>query len=572
MATFSGGIMPVIPGQGLRPTDNPVIRERTDFVRAPQDDMDTAYRWNKGGEFTNRLPISLISHQFSGGKMRTFFDDYYNRVYFLPSSINLGAISTTVTKEFRVWNSYRKTVTLDDITLINGEGLSLLGASVPDVFLPLGLKTYSVVAGTNGPPNVDATFTFTFDAPEVFRLSVTGTRAKVSPLVPNWMEPYEVEYAFKTDMFTSRSGREQRRALRSTPRKKISFKATPAGDPFRAFNDLMASWHNNTVILPEAPRQAVAAQPIMPDDLTMTIYGDIPEWVVPEATVVLAYRGQYETRKVESAAGNIVVFTGASAILWPVGTKLHPGVSGRIEASLKTTRNTNRATTVDFSMDVTPASEPVVPVPAAPQTFNGRELFTVKPNWISLPDVTYESQREPVDYDRGVIAIFTPVAFVSQIRKMTYSSRDYAGMKELTDLFHRAKGQRGEFYMPTWEADIQVGKSSPVASRTIRINGTDFAKNYPADTVHKAVAVYFNDGSVIYQTVESIYEVNDADGNDSVIQVGADWTRIVSPATVKTISWLLVWRFATDTLTVEWLTNTVARCDMTFRSLEDLPA
>ncbi len=240
MATFSGGILPR-QDQVKRPTDQQIMRERRDFVQDPQDWMDTTGVWNFGGEFINRLPVSLISKVYGGGLMRSFFDDYYNRLYFLPSSLNLGAISTQVTRDFRVWNSYRKTVQLTDVVLTNGEGLGLTGVNIPDEFLPLGLKTYTVVAGTAGPPDVDATFTFTFDAPEVFHYHVTGTRAKVSPLLPNWSSAYTVEYAYKTDMFVSRSGREQRRALRTSPRKKIAFNASPHGSAFRALNDLMAS-------------------------------------------------------------------------------------------------------------------------------------------------------------------------------------------------------------------------------------------------------------------------------------------------------------------------------------------
>ena len=102
MATFSGGILPR-QEQLKRPTDQQIIRERRDFVKDPQSWMDTAGVWNFGGAFTNMLPVTLIKKSYQGGLMRSFFDDYYNRLYFLPSSINLGAISTTVTKEFRVW-------------------------------------------------------------------------------------------------------------------------------------------------------------------------------------------------------------------------------------------------------------------------------------------------------------------------------------------------------------------------------------------------------------------------------------------------------------------------------------
>jgi hypothetical protein len=112
---------------------------------------------------------------------------------------------------------------------------------------------------------------------------------------------------------------------------------------------------------------------------------------------------------------------------------------------------------------------------------------------------------------------------------------------------------------------------APAGTNSIRIYGTQFSEDYADSTVHKAVAVTMNDGTIIYNAVEDIYTVDDPDGQDSVIQVADDWPVDLDPATVKTISWLLVWRHATDTLTIEWLTNTVGQCQLTMKSLEDLP-
>lgn len=221
-------------------------------------------------------------------------------------------------------------------------------------------------------------------------------------------------------------------------------------------------------------------------------------------------------------------------------------------------------------MEVTPASEPVVALPDAPAVFNGRELFAVKPNWASAPDVSYESEREVIDYARGRTETFTPIEFLTRVSKFTYTGRSYQDMNLIRQFFERMKGQRGEFYMPTWEDDVAVDFVSPPNTQTIRVAGPQFAADYGGSTVHRAIAVFLRDGTTIYNLVEDIFEVDDSDGNDSVIQVQDLWPVEISADTVKSISWLHVWRHATDTLTIEWLTNTVGQCQMTMRTLEDL--
>lgn len=565
---MTDGVKLPVPEQIGRPLDQLYGLERFD-VRTDRVGLDGEFV--TVGSFTDTQPLELVLNPArSGVRLPTFFDDYYNRVYFLPPQLNFGAVSSTVERDVVVWNANLAEVILTGVTMTNAEGIAISdGPGPPYTFEPLGLATYSILAGTSGPASINAVITYTFDT-EVFDLELYGTRAKVSPLVPNWRKSYTVDYAFKTEILTSRSGKEQRRALRYRPRKKITFEATPTFDQFRVANRLLASWHNNTIILPELPRQAHLAVAMAAGGSIATLTEDAPYWLVAGSTVVFSHANYYETRTVDQVAGSQVTFTGSSGTAWPVGTKLHSGVAGRLAASIKSKRQTNAVAETTVEMDVTPGTEPEIALAAAPETFNGRELFMTKPNWISEPDITYESMREEVDYDRGRIGVFTPVDFTARTTKWTFLGKNFAEADALRQFFERQKGQRGEFYTPSWEPDIQIGPISPAGTRSLRIYGTDFADGYAGSTVHKAVVVFMRDGSTILRVVEDIFSVDDADGQDSVIQTGENFPVEVSPATVRMISWLLVNRHATDTLTMEWVTNAVAQCQFTFRTLEDL--
>lgn len=63
----------------------------------------------------------------------------------------------------------------------------------------------------------------------------------VWPLRPNWRGSYAVTYQFATDILITRSGREQRRALRDAPRQQIKFTVTAAQDRFRALMRTLAT-------------------------------------------------------------------------------------------------------------------------------------------------------------------------------------------------------------------------------------------------------------------------------------------------------------------------------------------
>lgn len=563
------GVIAPVSNQLLRPHEIGRVRERSSVVGDSRIGHESTAR--PLGEFTDNLPTDLVADTpRPGARGRSYFDDFYNRVYFIPATVDFGAISTNVERAVILWNAHFSNTTLESITLTDSEGIAISdGPEPPYEFLPLGLQTYNILATTAGPASVTATITFTFDS-EVYGLRLSGTRAKVSPLVPNWRRPYNVEYSFRTEVLTSRSGKEQRRALRLHPRKKISFEATPSHDQFRLVNRLMASWHNNTIILPEYPREAELAVPINPGGTIVTLTGAVPEWVTERMSVVLSYRGYYETNRVQAFDGNQIVLSSTSGASWPVGTKVHPGLAGRLATSIRSRRQSNAVAEVSVEMDVTPGTEDIIPLDEAPLTFAGYELFMTRPNWIAPPEITYESQREEIDYDRGRIAVFTPIDFATRTTRMTYLGRNFDEADALRQFFERQKGQLGEFYMPTWEPDVMISAESPAGSRGLRIFGTQFAEEFADSEVHRGVAIFPRTGPPLVRKVEDIYVAQDGDVEYSAIQTDEDFPVSLTPANVRMISWLFRWRNATDTLSMEWVTNSVAQCQFTFRTLEAL--
>jgi hypothetical protein len=551
-----------------RPGDNPAISARFDFVgsRSLLDSLSQV-----SGTYANEQPISVTAfREDSGFKIRTFFDDFYNRFHIYPKTVAFGAISATVSSSVYVWNGYLSSASLTGIVISGTEDLYVEGPSLPSSFSALEAKEYNLVASQEGAVTLNALVEFSFSTGEELFVSATGTRAKISPVYPNWSSAFIIEYSFRTDIITTRSGREQRRAIRQTPRKRFQFEASPYGATWRTFLQTMALWQNNTIFLPEYPRSVALASPLYAESQTVVLVEDAPDWVVVGGSIILAHKEHHEVRIVQDVDGNVVTFTSASSYEFPAGSKLYYSVAGRLDASVSATRETNRVASVSVDFSVTPGSEEEEDYGTAGTTFKGRELFTVRPNWAAQPDVSFEWPRDVVDYDRGRTEIKTIIEFGTQTTTFTFVGRDFSGAEALRKLFCRMKGQQGEFYYPTWSPDIILKDTVDVGSRVLRIEGTDFATAFKDSTVFKAILIMKKDGTLLPRVVESIGTIDDLEGVDSTLVVTTAFDFALSEDTVRMICWLPVCRFASDSLTMEWLSSTVAQCQMSLKTLEDL--
>lgn len=385
----------------------------------------------------------------------------------------------------------------------------------------------------------------------------------------NWSDSYRISYEFRTDMIVSRNGKEQRRALRTTPRKSLEYRSLATGDQLHYFNRLLSKWHYETLETHEATRFAIATGGMAASADTIQV-ASVPPWIVVDGKVALSFGRTVQLMEIAEITGTTLRFT-ANDLDWPAGTRVHPALIGNLSRQIRAPHRTNNTATVTINFDVEPASEAVVGIPAAPQTFKGRELFLTKPNWINDINWTYEHEIETVDYGRGRIARFLPVNFETNLFEATYLSRTSDDAEGMVNFFLRMLGQVGEFYMPTWNEDLKLRSTAFAGASTLRVRGGEVFEAYGTDTVHRAVAIFLRDGRSVFAKINAIFRVTDVVGDDSVLEMEDAWAFQIDPENVLMICWLPVWRHATDTLTIEWLSDSVAQTKLALKTLENLP-
>ena len=75
------------------------------------------------------------------------------------------------------------------------------------------------------------------------------------------------------------------------------------------------------------------------------------------------------------------------------------------------------------------------------------------------------------------------------------------------------------------------------------------------------------DGTLVPMKIQTVVEINDILGDDTLITFTTNLPVEVGGPDTSTIDWLLLARFATDTMSVSWETIEVAQIELPFQSL-----
>lgn len=381
----------------------------------------------------------------------------------------------------------------------------------------------------------------------------------------NWRSSLKIDHEFKTSILTSRAYREQRIAERIAPRKTLALDVMLANGGYTETLESLVHLLQEEWVMPEFTRRKALID-TGDTDPSILAMDAVPGWIEEGATVVLDNGTDREMAVVDSAGGGVVALTAPTEGVWYAGGGyVYPGLIGRFKQSANVRNNTNRAATVSLEFMADPGDDHEEDT-SAPLTFNGRELWMTRPNWLQPIGQNLIGRLETMDFDRGVLDHYAPVNWLARNFQATYLGRDNTEAEALLAFWHRLRGQQGEFYMPTWQDDLSLVYGAAMGAGTLVVPGTRVSDLFAGSTVYKAVMAMFRDGTYEAKLVSSITD----NGTNTTLNLATNWTKAVNAATAFRVCWLPVWRSATDTLTIEWLTRSVAQCQFSFVATEDL--
>ncbi len=376
------------------------------------------------------------------------------------------------------------------------------------------------------------------------------------PVYPNWSSAYTEKYEFRTTVFEANTGDEQRRSLRQRPRRSLQYTANPHGETLRDLSALLTLRRDTKIKVPDITRSVPG---VFVDETTIELPEGDPSWI--DLQVFVQEGGREEMATVASFDGTTLTFTDP-LVYGYLNPRISPARYCRFPPSQKVSLPTSQVGAMSLLLDIDPGTEEDFPI-NPPLQFRGQDTMFIKPNWRDGVGITFGIPGDRVDYGVGQIAVDYRQVLNTKIMEFTFLGRDRAEVKRHLDLFYRCKGRRGVFYIPTWASDFEVVGPVDYGNNEITVRGTYRQELDPFDFSHRNIALVWG------QTVIpcGIYSARPVAGG---LALKIDRTLTSLPIPPKFfVSWLVMARFASDELAIEWRTDTVAEISYNVAVMRD---
>lgn len=476
---------------------------------------------------------------------------WFEHVHLIPTSFDLGNVLSDLTREFIIYNGYRKTSQrISNIIEDDTIGIEVDYPAVsPLVLRQKNWFDVEVVIRLNGPPSVDGTVTFQWTSGEVLVLRITGSRVLVISLVPQ--VPIEEELEWKTDVITAASGRTQRVALRLSPAQRFKLKFVASDQVMQWLENEIYGWSANTWAMPvwtdftELAANASAGA----TSLTLVDASDRDFRADPVNGTALALiwheYNSFEAVEVSAISGNTLTLLNGLTNEWAAGDLVLPVRLSKMDRPAQFTNNLAETKTLAVSMrSLQDASAPSI---AGFTTFLDIPVFD---DPLLVPGLQYQ-----VTFDRD------PVRFPSTVGKLSIrSERDFpivrhgglalnfAGRESylrIKHFFEYCRGPQRVFWISSGRYDFTIRATTAAPTSTLRVNENNFGNHVGILQTRKYLEITFIDGTVVYRQVTAV-SVTPGVGED--LTLSSSVAQDLSAANVERISYLLKVRLDDDTL------------------------
>lgn len=523
----------------------------------------------------SNLPVSVVAKALLGTRLNTYLDDLYYRIHIIPLNIALGNVSSSQGANVVLWNAYLVSQTVVSVTGLE-EGITITPPGTPPASIPYTLPALSetswgISVAAEGPPAIDATISWNFDNINAPTVHITGMRVTMWPFVPDWSQALTERLEWATDILTSSTGAEQRRALRISPRRYYEARFITAQTDRSHFDMVLAGngagvwalplWEQMQTLSEDAPAgsQAIACE---------TAHR---EWR-PGTMVVLRGADVGDVFTLETGIVDAVLPTGITLQRplqqdWPAGARLYPARSARFSQLPTVERVTDQAITTSITFEMAEANDWNAELPAT--TYRGFAVFDARPD---------ESQNLTNQYLRLLLTLDNTAGLpaVTDTAKTGFTAQAHrwflVGAQELDEfkrLLYALRGRQVSVWVPTHADDMQI--TAAAANDVLVIQNIGYARfgvnrHGRRDIRIERVNSLGNEVATYHRIIAAVDQ-----GATERLSIDPPLADVIQPADVSRISFMALCRLDADSVALEHVgdTGSLTRASVVWRSVRD---
>jgi len=522
------------------------------------------------------LPGVEPSATFGADLYQSFAYIFYNRIHIFPNPLNFGVIVTPTTRNVEVWNAFFDvSQILNSITPTALPGVSIVAAPLPRTFNPLQGFLFPVTASLDGPARVDGFYTYGFASGLNENGAVIGTRSFIVSFRHNWDSKPVERFAWKSDVHSGGSGKEQRIRLRQNPRRTVELSYLLSDARSRAiwraqqwfgtpFQFSVPQWQDATFLTGNIGTGATS----LPVETTFARDFDA-------AQSVMLWRDptRFEVATVQSLSANSIALTAGALLDWRSGDYVIPirrAVLLQNPVHDEITKGNKKAllkATIVWAL--------------IPEEFSINRVLSISlPTYRTLPVLTADSDAsqdlpEEITRNRAIIdnqtGIITIIAVDDQAkpifdyRRLLKSRQEFG---EWLDFLYARAGQIAPVWIPTYAEDFELVQNILPGDVGIRVTDWDYDVYYNVAASRRDISIITVSGTMINRRINSV--TNNGDGTQT-LTLDATVGQSLTIAQVDRISFLRCCRLASDEVQIEYETDTVMSTTVKFQELTTTP-
>ena len=290
----------------------------------------------------------------------------------------------------------------------------------------------------------------------------------VFSLVPNWRQGIVERLEWLTDVMRSESGHEQRRSLRSTPRRYFEATFNPF-DEDRTFLDLwFKRFAEREFLLPLWHDKAKLGAALAPGAVRLPIDNTYREFETGGLALLYASTFRFEVVTISGQDGTGLDVS-ATIRTWPAGTVIHPLRPAYLEdpgGQLSAIVNHVGSASLSFQLS---RANPYDPGAEALPTFSGLPIILQEPNRAEELRVSYERATEDMDTKLGRIYRRDEVGSAFETQFHDWQAVGRKAHHELRQTLYRLHGRQKPLWLPTFNRDVALAASLSAVSTNMVI-------------------------------------------------------------------------------------------------------
>lgn len=498
-----------------------------------------------------------------------YSDDYYHRIHVSPQQLDLGNVVSTQTTPVYVWNAHLVPQSLSEIDGLD-EGLDVSGQPEPPLlFAALQEREYQVSVTPDGQPVLDTLLSWVFANGEQPGLRITANRIIAWAFAPDWGQGVQEQLEWLTDVLASESQAEQRRALRTAPRRELSAPMYVEGRERQLLDLALFGWGSR-----------IWALPIWPDIQRLGTAVPAESLTIPCATEYLDFRAgglamlraetafQSEVVEIDSVDAGGLSLKRPTLQGWPVGTRLYPVRTAHLMQQPDLVRLTDQLMQAGVTFQVMEACDwPELDVAELP-AYRGWPVLELRPD--ETEDLTHQFERLLLTLDsRTALPLVTDVAGRAlPITDWRWVDMGRAERAWLRSLLYYLRGRQRAVWVPTHADDLTVVAPTTDTSLTIDVANVGYSRFGQQRVGRRDIRIELVNGQVLYRRIIGASEI---DAEVERLAIDSVLGTAMVPEDIARVCWLVLSRGNADRVTLDHITDSegAAAAQVTFRGVRD---